>query len=67
MTEELHMGYLERSEDIQVQIHQVGKFDDSSSVHTTCLGKTDRSRKGCHEGPGAIINYRSVHDSKCFT
>ena len=46
MREELHADYLDRYEGGQMQMHQVGQFDDSCAVSTTYLGKSDGTRKG---------------------
>ena len=45
MTENLQAYYLYRYKGIQVQIHQVSQFDDYTTVSTTYLGRTDRSKK----------------------
>ena len=45
MSEELQADYLDGYDGVQVQIHQVSQFDDSSAVSATYLGKPDRTRK----------------------
>ena len=45
MIKELQADYLDRYEGAQAWKHQVSRFDDSSAVNTTYLGKTDKTRK----------------------
>ena len=36
------MDYLDIYEDVQAQIHQISQFDDSNTVSTTYLGRTEK-------------------------
>ena len=44
MTKQLQIGCVDMCESVQPQIHQVSKFDESSAVSTTYLGKGNMSR-----------------------
>ena len=55
MTDQLWTDYLDRYESVQEEIHQIRKFDESTTISTISLGRVNMSREDAMKAQGQFV------------